>query len=390
MEALRRRLALGLPVALATAAALAYGGCSASSEGPDPAPDASPESAPGPEAAPLDAPAPKGCAADRADDGMWQHLSCAGLYADFAAKTVAPELRPYKPGLELWADGAEKQRWISLPAGTKIDTSNMDEWVFPNGTKLWKEFRVDKKRIETRLYEKGTDGTWRHASFRWNDDESDAVRKDGGEKIARGGVDVPPYEMPTASQCNDCHQGKKDKVLGIEAVSLGLPSAEGVTLASLIAEGRLSNAPSSGTLAFPEDATGKAAAALAWLHVSCGPCHNRSSAAAGEKSRIYMLTHASDLLVPDGGAAATVASLDAYTTTVGKPTTVDIPDGGGATFFVVKAGDPSASRISYLSGRRVSATGNPNEKEQMPPIVTRLVDTKGHALLDAWITALPP
>lgn len=387
----RRRLVLGLPVAIATAAALAHGGCAAASEkNAEPSPDASPEAAPAPDAAPVDAPAPKGCAADRADDGMWQHLSCAGLYADFAAKRVAPELRSYKPALELWADGAEKQRWISIPAGTKIDTSDMDEWVFPSGTRLFKEFRIDKKRVETRLYEKGTDGAWRHASFRWKDDESEAVRQDNGEKIVRGGPDVPPYEIPTASQCNDCHQGRKDKVLGFEAVSLGLAGAEGVTLATLIADRLLTLAPSAGTLALPEDGTGKAAAALGWMHVSCGPCHNRASAALGEKSRIYLLTHAKQLLVPEGGTATTVAELDAFTTTVGRVTTVDIPDGGGATFFVIKASDPSASRVSYLSGRRVSATGSPNEKAQMPPIVTRLVDAKGHALLDDWITALPP
>ena len=69
---------------------------------------------------------------------------------------------------------------------------------------------------------------------------------------------------------------------------------------------------------------------------------------------------------------------------------IDIPDGGGATFSIIKAGDPSASRASYLSGRRVGAGGSPNEKEQMPPIVTRLVDVSGHALFDAWISALPP
>jgi hypothetical protein len=321
---------------------------------------------------------------------MWQHLRCAGLYADFDAKRVAPELRSYKPALELWADGAEKQRWIGLPPGAKIDTSNMDEWIFPLGTKLWKELRLDKKLIETRLYEKGLDGTWHHAAFRWNDDASDAVRKDDGEKIPRGGPDVPPYEVPTATQCNDCHQGRTDKILGFEAVSLGLPGADGLTLAALSTEGLLSSAPSSSTLAFPEDGTGNAAAALAWMHVSCGPCHNRSSSADGEKSRIYLLTHASALLAPDGGGAATVGSLDAYTTTVGRPTTVDIPDGGGATFLVIKAGDPNASRVSFLSGRRVGASGSPTEKEQMPPIVTRLVDTKGHALLDAWISALPP
>lgn len=330
-----------------------------------------------------------GCDVDRADDGMWRHLRCAGLYADFAGKRVAPELRAYKPALELWADGAQKQRYIYLPPGTKIDTSNIDEWTFPNGTKLWKEFRLDGKRIETRLYEKGMDGTWRHASFRWKDDESDAIRNDDGEKIPRGGAGVPPYEIPSANECNSCHQGRKDRVLGFEAVSLGLTGADGLTLGVLVSEGLLSNPPSSATVSFPEDTTGKAAAALGWLHVSCGPCHNRSSAATGEKSRVYTLAPASMLLGAEGGTA-TVDMLDSYTSTVGKPTTVEIPDGGGATFFLIKAGDPTTSRVSYLSGRRVSATGSPNEKEQMPPIVTRLVDATGHAALDSWISALPP
>ena len=291
--------------------------------------------------------------------------------------------------LALWADGAEKQRWIALPAGTKIDTSNIDEWVFPNGTKLFKELSLDGKRIETRLYEKGTDGAWRHAAFRWNDALTDAVRIDGGEQIPRGGADVPPYQIPTGNECNSCHQGRKDRILGFEAVGLGMAGAEGLTLATLVAEGLLSNPPSSTTVTFPEDTTGKAAAALAWMHVSCGPCHNRSTEATGEKSRNYMLSPASLLLGADGGSG-TVDMLDAYTTTVGLATSIDVPDGGGATFFVIKAGDPSLSRVSYLSGRRVGPMGNPTEKEQMPPIVSRLVDVQGHALLDAWISALPP
>ena len=76
-----------------------------------------------------------------------------------------PRAAALQAGLELWSDGAAKQRWIAIPPGTKIDTSNIDEWVFPNGTKAWKEFRLDGKRIETRLYEKGASGTWRHATF---------------------------------------------------------------------------------------------------------------------------------------------------------------------------------------------------------------------------------
>ena len=379
---------LAVALAIAGAAALPFAGCGSKDDGVSSPPEGGLEATTSqPDADPGDA-APRGCDGDRAADGMWQHLKCAGLYEDFTARRVDPALRAYKPALELWSDGAEKRRWIFLPPGTKIDTSNMDEWVFPNGTRVWKEFALDKKRVETRLYEKGSDGAWRHTSFRWADDESDAVRSDNGEKIARGGPDVPPYEIPTANQCNDCHGGRKDKVLGFEAVSLGLPGAEGLTLAALVAGGLVSDPPPATVLAFPEDGTASAPA-LAWMHVSCGACHNRSSGASGKNSNVYTLARASQLLDQDGGGA-TVQSLDAYVSTVGRATSVEIPDGGGAMFSVIKAGDPGASLASYLSGRRVGPTGNPNPKEQMPPSVTRLVDAKGHALLDTWIRALPP
>jgi hypothetical protein len=32
----------------------------------------------------------------------------------------------YDPSLSMWADGAEKRRFIRLPPGTTIDTSDMD------------------------------------------------------------------------------------------------------------------------------------------------------------------------------------------------------------------------------------------------------------------------
>lgn len=319
------------------------------------------------------------CDGDLAADGLYTHLQCAGLYSNILAKTIAPGLREYTPALVLWADGAEKQRWISLPPGQKIDTTDPDEWVFPTGTRVWKEFQLDGRRIETRLFAKMSDGTWQHTTYVWNDDLSDARRTDSGKTIARAGA--PPYQIPTSSECNQCHQGRKDRLLGVEAVSLGLPDAKGVTLASLVADGLLSSPPASTTVAFPEDATGKAAAALGWLHVSCGPCHNRSKDANAQNSMIRFLTYPSDLASP-------VTALDAFTTAVDKPSNVDIPDGGGTLFQIIKRGDPSSSLASWLSGRRVPPDQIPNVKQQMPPIVTRVVDAKGHQLLDDWITAL--
>ena len=49
---------------------------------------------------------------------------------------------PYDIVVELWSDGAKKQRWIQLPPGEKIDVADLDNWQFPKGTKLWKQFTV--------------------------------------------------------------------------------------------------------------------------------------------------------------------------------------------------------------------------------------------------------
>ncbi len=389
-----RRIVLSMALVGAAATASFAEACS-SSNGGTTSDDAGPVDAappPDPVSPPADADTTVRCDQDLAADGLYQHLQCAGLYADIAAKTVAAGLRPYTPALVLWADGATKQRWLDLPAGQKIDTSDLDEWVFPNGTKVWKEFQLDGKRVETRLYAKGADGTWRHTTYVWNDAQTDAVRNDSGLAIPHGAPGGPPYQVPTSNECNNCHAGRKDRLLGLEAVNLGLPGAQGITLASLVADQLVTAAPPATSLAFPEDSTGKAAAAMAWLHVSCGPCHNRSKDSNGFNSMVRLLTYPSDLAGQDAGAdggPVPVTSLDAFTTTVDRMSNVEIPDGGGALFSMIKRGDPSSSLVSYLSGRRVAADEVPNEKQQMPPIVTRLVDTAGHQLLDGWITALP-
>ena len=36
---------------------------------------------------------------------------------------------------------------VFFPAGTKIDTSNMDQWQYPVGTVLWKDFKVNGTRM---------------------------------------------------------------------------------------------------------------------------------------------------------------------------------------------------------------------------------------------------
>jgi hypothetical protein len=184
---------------------------------------------------------------DGAGDGAWPvdagpcgvtgpsgepgELSCTGLYSDWTKKTLAPDVVNYAPGLVLWSDGAQKTRWIQLPAGQKIDTSSMDEWTFPVGTKIWKEFRLPlgdasaPVRIETRLLWKQGANDWVRTTYRWSaDGETSAVELMAGELDANGAG----YEVPSVYECNDCHNGRVDGVLGFEAVALAAPGATGL------------------------------------------------------------------------------------------------------------------------------------------------------------------
>lgn len=364
-----------------------WAGCTDETGGDTPAAkDAAPESSPAEDVfVPQDAPADakRDCAADKQADGVQMHLDCTGLYSDFAAKVVAAENKAYTPAVPFWSDGAEKSRFLYLPPGAKIDITDFDEWVFPEGTKIWKAFKVGGKLIETRMYFKAK-GSWRHTDYRWNDTETDAVRKDSGEKLALTGK--PPYEVPNTGQCDACHNGRKEPVLGIDAVQLGLPGAAGITLQTLSLEGRFNVAPPVTGLTIPEDSTGKAASALTWLHANCGQCHNKSDNAGAQFTNLFFLLKPSQLL-PDAGTAATVQDLDAYKTAVNVMST---KEDAGVPYVRIVPGDPGSSLVSILSGRRVPAGEEPNNLFQMPPLVTRVPDTQGHALLDAWITDLPP
>jgi len=311
-------------------------------------------------------------------DTVWttdlpQHLECTGLYTDFASKTVDAKALSYTPGLVLWSDGATKSRWLYLPPNSKIDDSNLDEWTFPVGTKVWKEFVVSGARIETRLFTKASDGTWLWAAYQWTSDESDAVRNDSGAKNVVG-----TYEIPSHGNCDACHGGRNDKLLGVEAIALALPAAQGATLDWLQTNGKLTVAPPATTATLPEDSTGKAALALGSLHIGCGvSCHNQNGSSQGGSSGYWARLPASAVL----SGTAQVTSLDTYVTTVGvTPTTVPYQPQANQGYKRILAGDAAMSLLVYVTNMR--GTG------QMPPIVTHVVDATSVQELEDWINAL--
>jgi hypothetical protein len=308
------------------------------------------------------------CAATAAEPPT--DLACTGLFADAAHGTVAADVLEFAPGESLWADGATKRRFIRLPPGTAIDSRDMDEWVFPTGTKFWKEFSVGTHKIETRYLEKRADGTWIRTTYAWSDDESHAFEVTTGVGNARG----TGHDVPAQTECAQCHAGAIDGVLGFEAIGLSAPTAHGLTLQELMRRRLLTNPPAvvpviPGT---PLDA-----AALGWLHANCGnACHNATENAQASNTGLHMRLTT--------GALASVQDTDTWKTAVGVPS--DFQPTPSAGLLRIKPGDAAHSAIPFRDGSRVLTGAQPGW--QMPPIATNLPDVADVDMIKGWIDSL--
>jgi len=271
-----------------------------------------------------------------------QHLSDTG----------GPSGVEFTPANVLWSDGAAKRRWISLPEGAQIDSSDMDHWVFPVGTRWFKEFSRDGKRLETRLIWRVADTGDRErdtlfGSYVWNDAETEATFAKDGAVDVRG----TDHDVPSADACWKCHIGEPGRALGFSALQLGD-----------VSQLPLSNPPAAGTtFAAPDTAQG-------YLHANCGHCHNPNGSAWVNSSMVLRLDVAET-------AAATTKIVQS---TVG----VDIQQwlGHGYTKRII-AGDPTNSALWFRTTQRAVNI-------QMPPIATEHPDTAGVELLRTWIQSL--
>jgi hypothetical protein len=344
--------------ALRAAVAAAVAACGGSSDSPD--------AATPPDAAPIDA--------EPADADLNRYLSGESLYSDFPDRTLSADAIPYLPAYILWSDGAEKQRWLQLPAGGQIDTSDMDHWQFPVGTRVWKEFSLGGTLLETRLIEHVADtgdlsADWQFGSFVWRPDGSDAVYTTTGAMDVNG----TQHDVPRSARCIACHQGEPGHVLGFSAIQLshGATSGATTTLTSLADDGRLTDPPPAGE-EYPVPGDAVTAAALGYLHANCGNCHNPNGPPFMTADTMMELR----LDVADRDPTTTRTWLSI----VNQPT--DHFMSGGFTMRIVGL-DPSMSAVRYRMTQRMS-------NEAMPPLATDIVDDDGVATIDAWILTLPP
>jgi hypothetical protein len=283
---------------------------------------------------------------------MPERLSQTGMYADFATKTLNPKLVPFAPNNVLWSDGAEKERFFQLPDGAMIDSTDMNHWKFPVGTKFFKQFSLDGKRLETRLIWRVADtGNFEKdtlvGAYVWNDAETEATfAKDGAQNLRGTEHDAPPADM-----CWKCHVGEAGHILGLSALQTG-------DVSSL----PLSAPPPAGTMyAAPN-------AALGYLHANCGHCHNPRGGGWQDSHMILRLD------VDEHDAATT----QVVQTTVGQD--LEAWANHGYTKRIVP-GDPDQSALFYRMSQRAMNV-------QMPPIATEFKDDTGLELVRAWIQSL--
>jgi hypothetical protein len=307
-----------------------------------------------------------------------QTLQDTGLYADFEKLEINPKHLGFSPQYPLWTDGATKRRWISLPPGTAIDASDSDAWSFPIGTRLWKEFSFDNRRVETRYLERLADGQWLYAAYAWSPDGREAqLASERGKRGAHPLGGGRSHAIPSVSDCKVCHQASRNQVLGFSALQLSpdrdpfAPHAEprpapDVDLQYLVERGLLFGLPQSVQEA-PRIAAASTTerAALGYLHGNCGHCHNEQGPL---KNIGLFLRHVSGASVQP-----------ALASTISYPVRKPAPGQSADAVLRIEPRHPDRSGLLQRMGSRYPAL-------QMPPLGTELVDTEAVSLIHRWIT----
>jgi len=299
--------------------------------------------------------------------GVATKLSATGCVNAANATQPSSGLIPFQPNAPLWSDGAVKERWIGLPNGKNITVGATGDWDFPNGTVLMKNFRLDNRLIETRLFMRHPDGVWAGYSYEWNAAQTDATLVRGGKKVTIGDQS---WTYPSEGQCLQCHTEAAGFSLGLEtkqlATSFKYPQTgrDAHQLVTLDAINVLTPPVENPTdvVAYPDPkgtAGTLAERARAYLHSNCSQCHR-----------------------PDGGSTANMDLR--YTATLAGTSTCNVVPGlGDLGIANARLITPGSAAKSVLVSRM-----NRRDAYGMPVIGSAKVDEEGVALVSAWVNSL--
>ena len=295
-------------------------------------------------------------------------LSATGCVIATDPAQPAGGLIPYDINAPFWSDGAAKQRWYAIPDNASIDVASDGDWLFPTGTVLMKNFRLNNELIETRLFMRHTDGEWGGYTYEWNAAGTDADRVVGGKVAIKDGQS---WIYPSGADCMQCHTAAANFSVGIEHGQLNrdftypstgitanqLETADAVDLLTAPLADAPDNLP---RFVDPSDSTADLASrARSYLHSNCSGCHR------------------------PGGPTPSNMDLRFSTALVDTNTCNVIPVSG----FL---GDPSRRLVSPGNGSNSMLVVRANRRDShgMPPLGSAIVDAQGVQLLTDWIDGI--
>jgi uncharacterized repeat protein (TIGR03806 family) len=292
-------------------------------------------------------------------------LSQTGCVNASAPTQPAAGLIPYAPTAPFFSDNAVKTRWLALPDLQNITIDANNDFDFPNGSVLVKNFSIGSTLVETRLFMRHSDGNWAGYTYEWNAGGTDATRVVGGKTVTVGGQ---TWQFPSEAQCLQCHTAGAGRSLGLEIGTLngnfGYPLRTANQLTTLNSIGTLTPALTQTPDQLPviPDPAGGAPVgerARAYLHANCSYCHRPGGTAPGDQDF-------------------------RYTTPLAQTNTCDITPAFG------NLGITDPRRIAPGSAARsvVVARVNRTGADAMPPIMRHTIDTAGVQLLTTWVNSL--
>ena len=109
-------------------------------------------------------------------EGEFPHyLSQIGAYENADPHAPVHAMTSYTPTFPLWSNGSEKLRAFVQPDNAQAPSPG----DIPNNTLFFKTFLFDDQPIETRVIRFINDAPPVYASYRWDDEGSDAELLDG-------------------------------------------------------------------------------------------------------------------------------------------------------------------------------------------------------------------
>lgn len=277
---------------------------------------------------------------------------------------------PYDINEPFWSDGAEKQRFLSLPRGGWVDIADDGDFIFPAGTVLIKNFRLDGHFFETRLFARVGAGTgadaWRGYSYLWNDAGTEAHLLPNAAEVPIAGQ---LWHFPSREECLQCHTEAAGFSLGLELAQLNRDYSHAGSpvnqLDYLRALGVLADIPPGLRrlqLASSRDpARDLNDRARAWLHGNCAHCHRPGG---GTESTLDLRA---------GTAFADMNLCDARPL-LGE---LGLPDAR-----LLAPGDTARSVLWSRIHRQ--------DNSHMPPwFFNKVIDAHGVRLIEEWIQSLP-